>query len=73
MPKLIRASYELDADTVRQLKRLARRWHVSEAEALRRLVRVGVSRRRKLTPGADSMAEFIAPHTSTRRVARPDR
>ncbi len=72
MPKLIRASYELDADTVRQLKRLARRWHVSEAEALRRLVRVGVSRRRKLGPAAEAITDFIVPHSGGRRPTRHD-
>ncbi len=72
MPKLIRTRYELDADTVRQLKRLARRWHVSEAEALRRLVRAGAGRRRKQPPGTDTMTEFIAPHTGARRLMSHD-
>jgi hypothetical protein len=72
MPKLIRASYELDADTVRRLKGLARRWHVSEVEALRRVVRMGSRGRRGTATSSDSMDEFISPHKGTRRLTRHD-
>jgi hypothetical protein len=36
----IRSTYALDAETVRTLDRLARRWRVSKSEALRRAIRV---------------------------------
>ncbi|MBM4195713.1 MAG: hypothetical protein FJ197_01260 [Gammaproteobacteria bacterium] len=71
MATLIRASYELDADTVKRLKLLARRWHVSEAEALRRVVRLGGRSRRKATSAA-ALSEFIAPHVGARRLPRHD-
>jgi len=38
VPKL-KATYALDAGTVRALERMARRWNVSKSEALRRAIR----------------------------------
>jgi len=38
IPKL-KATYTLDAETVRALERMARRWGVSKSEALRRAIR----------------------------------
>lgn len=38
IPK-IKATYALDAGTVRTLERMARRWKVSKSEALRRAIR----------------------------------
>ena len=38
IPK-IKATYSLDAETVRLLERLARKWEVSKSEALRRAIR----------------------------------
>ena len=34
----IKATYSLDAGTVRSLERIARRWNVSKSEALRRAI-----------------------------------
>jgi Arc/MetJ-type ribon-helix-helix transcriptional regulator len=38
IPK-IKATYSLDADTMRVLERVAKRWGISKSEALRRAVR----------------------------------
>jgi hypothetical protein len=38
IPK-IKGTYSLDADTVRLLERMSRRWGVSKSEALRRAIR----------------------------------
>jgi hypothetical protein len=42
IPK-IKATYSLDAETVRLLERLARKWEVSKSEALRRVIRGAAS------------------------------
>ena len=39
----IKATYSLDKETVRLLERLARRWDVSESEALRRAIRASAA------------------------------
>lgn len=40
----IKATYSLDAETVRMLERLAKRWETSKSEALRRVIRDAASR-----------------------------
>jgi hypothetical protein len=42
IPK-IKATYALDAETVRTLERMARRWKVSKSEALRRAIRAAAA------------------------------
>ena len=42
IPK-VKATYSLDATTVKALERLARRWEVSKSEALRRVIRASAS------------------------------
>jgi hypothetical protein len=42
IPK-IKATYSLDAETVRLLERLARQWDVSKSEALRRAIRASAA------------------------------
>ena len=42
IPK-IKATYSLDADTVRLLERISARWGVSKSEALRRAIRSAAS------------------------------
>ena len=42
IPK-IKATYSLDAETIRVLERVARRWGVSKSEALRRAIRASTS------------------------------
>lgn len=39
----IKATYSLDAETVRLLERTARRWSVSKSEALRRAIRAAAA------------------------------
>jgi hypothetical protein len=50
----IKATYSLDAGTVRELERLARRWETSKSEALRRAIRAAAAAeaRRKGTVSA---------------------
>jgi hypothetical protein len=42
IPK-IKATYSLDAETVRLLERVSRRWGVSKSEALRRAIRASAA------------------------------
>jgi hypothetical protein len=42
IPK-IKATYTLDAETVRLLERMSRRWGVSKSEALRRAIRTSAA------------------------------
>ena len=42
IPK-IKATYSLDAETVRLLERISRRWGVSKSEALRRAIRASAA------------------------------
>ena len=49
----IRSTYPLDVGSVRQLEAMARRWKVSESEALRRAIRAAAER--ELEPGRDGV------------------
>jgi hypothetical protein len=53
IPK-IKATYALDAETVRSLERMARRWGVSKSEALRRAVRAAATT--ETEAGEDALA-----------------
>jgi ribbon-helix-helix CopG family protein len=54
IPK-IKATYSLDAETVRLLERLARKWEVSKSEALRRAIRASAE---AAPPSEDRLAVF---------------
>ena len=54
IPK-IKATYSLDAETVRLLERLARKWEVSKSEALRRAIRASADVE---PPADDPLAVF---------------
>ncbi len=45
----IRTTYALDAETVRLLERMAKRWKVSKSEALRRAIRAASERNLRAT------------------------
>lgn len=53
----IRSTYALDAETVRTLARIARRWKVSKSEALRRAIRAAAHQRGQ---GQDALATLSA-------------
>ncbi len=46
----IRSTYALDAETVRRLEEIARRWGVSKSEALRRAIRTAAGRSTRSQP-----------------------
>ncbi len=54
IPKL-KATYSLDAETMRVLERVAARWGVSKSEALRRAIRASVTLPSGDTPGASTL------------------
>ena len=51
IPK-IKGTYALDAETVRALERMARRWRVSKSEALRRAIRAAAQGDASAAPDA---------------------
>jgi len=53
----IKATYSLDAETVRMLERLARRWKTSKSDALRRAIRAASA---KDTAGHDDASGRLA-------------
>lgn len=50
---MVKSTYVLDLDTAGQLDRLAREWHVSKSEALRRVIRSAAA-----TSAPDKVAIF---------------
>ncbi|HET7313785.1 ribbon-helix-helix protein, CopG family [Salinisphaera sp.] len=70
----IRATYALDEQTDQRIKQLARDWHVSQAEVIRRSIRtVAEQAQRKLTP-ADVLVRYSegplprSPEETERRI-----
>ncbi|TAN05805.1 MAG: hypothetical protein EPN36_05545 [Rhodanobacteraceae bacterium] len=53
----IRATYALDEQTDRRIRRLAKAWHVSQAEVVRRSVQAAVAASVTLSP-ADVVARY---------------
>jgi hypothetical protein len=74
----IRATYALDEQTSRRIKRLAKDWSVSQAEVIRRAVKAAVEKSAgQLTP-AGVMARYAKgslprTETQTRRLIRSQR
>ncbi len=58
----IRSTYALDADTVQRLGHLAKRWNVSECEALRKAIRMADAD----SPADDRLAALRALQASMR-------
>ena len=54
IPKL-KATYSLDAETMRVLERVAERWGVSKSEALRRAIRASVTLPSAPAQGANTL------------------
>ena len=52
----IKGTYSLDAGTVRELDRLARRWKTSKSEALRRAIRAAAAAESRREGGGDARA-----------------
>ncbi|MBS0433266.1 MAG: hypothetical protein JSS21_12805 [Proteobacteria bacterium] len=68
-----RSTYALDAATTQSIKRLARSWGVSQAEVIRRSVRIAGEAGKALSP-ADVVAHYasqppIRSEAQTRRLA----
>lgn len=57
----IRSTYSLDADTARTIKRLAQQWDASQAEVIRRSVRLAAEQAEE---AAMSPAEVVAHYRS---------
>lgn len=55
----IRSTYSLDADTVRKLQEIARRWGVSKSEALRRAIRKAAGQRATLRRSPNQALEEL--------------
>lgn len=62
-----RTSFALDEATAERLRRLARRWKVSQAEVVRRAVRAADERAE-----SDAVAERLERYRAGHRLARED-
>ena len=60
-----RTSFALDEDTIDRLRRLARRWRVSQAEVVRRAVRIAEDH---ANDQAHSVAERLDAYRAARRL-----
>lgn len=59
MPRMtIRATYALDKETDRHIRELAKAWHVSQAEVVRRSVRAAVELAGETLTPADVVARY---------------
>lgn len=57
IPK-IKATYSLDAETVRLLERVSQRWGVSKSEALRRAIRSVAAADRQPVPAIEKLKQI---------------
>jgi hypothetical protein len=57
IPK-IKATYSLDAETVRSVERLSARWGVSKSEALRRAIRSAASTENEPIPAIEKLNQI---------------
>ncbi|MDN5874495.1 MAG: hypothetical protein L0H29_08970, partial [Sinobacteraceae bacterium] len=59
MPRMsVRATYALDETTSQRIKRLARTWHVSQAEVIRRSVQAASEQVDRTLAPADVVARY---------------
>lgn len=54
----IRATYALDVQTDQRIKRLAKAWHVSQAEVIRRSIRSAAEQAEQALSPADVVAHY---------------
>ena len=68
IPK-IKATYTLDAETIRLLERVSRRWGVSKSEALRRAIRASAATADDQDPGMEPLNRLQAAANLSKSAA----
>lgn len=58
----IRSTYALDEQSIRNIKRLARAWGVSQAEVIRRAVRLAADQETSTAPTPQDVVAYYAHH-----------
>jgi hypothetical protein len=62
----VRSTYALDAETARLIKQLAATWGVSQAEVIRRSVRIAVAAKEPSAPTPAEVVEHYRTHATPR-------